>query len=89
MCDGFASDFVCDVENPCEHEEKKKVKIHANMRKNVQFNKICMLRVNPCQHIEKMDTHTIAFVWQREGDKLRALPSESAGAQYRWRTRGR
>jgi hypothetical protein len=24
MCDGFASDFVCDVENPCEHEEKKK-----------------------------------------------------------------
>jgi hypothetical protein len=43
-------------------KRKKKVKIHANMRKNVQFNKICMLRVNPCEHIEKMDTHTIAFV---------------------------
>jgi hypothetical protein len=57
ICDGFACDFVCDVENPCEHEEKKKVKIHANMRENVQFNKICMLRVNPCQRVEKIDTH--------------------------------
>jgi hypothetical protein len=31
MCDGFANDFVCAVENPCEHEERKK-RIHANMK---------------------------------------------------------
>jgi hypothetical protein len=31
ICDGFACDFVCVLENPCEHEERKK-RIHANMK---------------------------------------------------------